>query len=101
MTATGPWFSARHSSTCFDLATSSSGFSRCNEKRPASVPVGLTLEEPVTCSWWGLPASGPDSSAHCEIECREIMKSVAIIQSCYIPWIGFFDLINRCDEYII
>ncbi|WP_161554421.1 WbqC family protein, partial [Escherichia coli] len=23
------------------------------------------------------------------------------IQSCYIPWKGFFDLLNRCDEYVI
>ncbi|MBX4925969.1 WbqC family protein [Rhizobium binae] len=29
------------------------------------------------------------------------MKRVAIIQSSYIPWRGFFDLISRCDEYII
>lgn len=29
------------------------------------------------------------------------MKRVAIIQSCYVPWIGFFDMIARCDEYII
>ncbi len=26
---------------------------------------------------------------------------VAIIQSSYVPWKGFFDLIGRCDEYII
>lgn len=26
---------------------------------------------------------------------------IAIIQSCYIPWKGFFDLIGRCDEYVI
>jgi hypothetical protein len=26
---------------------------------------------------------------------------VAIIQSCYIPWKGFFDLIGRCDEYVV
>ena len=26
---------------------------------------------------------------------------ICIIQSCYIPWKGFFDLIGRCDEYII
>jgi hypothetical protein len=32
---------------------------------------------------------------------REKVKRVAIIQSCYIPWLGFFDLISRCDEYII
>jgi hypothetical protein len=26
---------------------------------------------------------------------------IAIIQSCYVPWKGFFDLIGRCDIYII
>jgi hypothetical protein len=26
---------------------------------------------------------------------------ICIIQSCYIPWKGFFDLIGRCDEYIL
>jgi WbqC-like protein len=26
---------------------------------------------------------------------------ICVIQSCYIPWKGFFDLIGRCDEYII
>lgn len=25
---------------------------------------------------------------------------IAIIQSCYIPWKGFFDLIGRCDRYV-
>lgn len=29
------------------------------------------------------------------------MKTVAIIQSCYIPWKGYFDLINLADEFII
>lgn len=29
------------------------------------------------------------------------LKRVAIIQSCYVPWKGFFDLIGRCDEYIL
>lgn len=28
-------------------------------------------------------------------------KKIAIIQSAYIPWRGFFDLIGRCDEYVI
>jgi hypothetical protein len=27
--------------------------------------------------------------------------SICIIQSCYIPWKGFFDLIGRCDEYVV
>ena len=26
---------------------------------------------------------------------------IAIIQSCYVPWRGFFDLIGRCEQYII
>jgi hypothetical protein len=28
-------------------------------------------------------------------------KRIAIIQSCYIPWRGFFDFIGQVDEYII
>ena len=28
-------------------------------------------------------------------------KRIAIIQSCYIPWRGFFDFLDRVDEYII
>jgi hypothetical protein len=28
-------------------------------------------------------------------------KRIAIIQSCYVPWKGFFDLIGRCDEYVV
>ena len=26
---------------------------------------------------------------------------IAIIQSCYVPWRGFFDLIGRCDQYVM
>lgn len=26
---------------------------------------------------------------------------ICIIQSCYIPWKGFFDLIGRCDQYVL
>jgi len=26
---------------------------------------------------------------------------ICIIQSCYIPWKGFFDLVSRCDQYVI
>jgi len=29
------------------------------------------------------------------------MMRVAIVQSAYIPWKGFFDLIRRCDVYVI
>ena len=28
-------------------------------------------------------------------------KKVAILQSCYIPWKGFFDLMRRVDEFIL
>ncbi len=29
------------------------------------------------------------------------MKSLAVVQSNYIPWIGYFDLINTVDEFIL
>jgi hypothetical protein len=29
------------------------------------------------------------------------MKKVAIVQSNYIPWKGYFDLINLVDEFIL
>jgi hypothetical protein len=32
---------------------------------------------------------------------REVGKTIAIIQSCYIPWKGYFDLINLVDEFIL
>jgi hypothetical protein len=28
-------------------------------------------------------------------------KTVAIVQSNYIPWKGYFDLIRRCDEFVL
>jgi hypothetical protein len=28
-------------------------------------------------------------------------KTVAIVQSCYIPWKGYFDLINSVDEFVL
>ncbi len=28
-------------------------------------------------------------------------KTVAIVQSCYIPWKGYFDMINMVDEFIL
>jgi hypothetical protein len=30
-----------------------------------------------------------------------VSKTVAIVQSSYIPWKGYFDLISRCDEFIL
>lgn len=32
---------------------------------------------------------------------RVAPKTVAIVQSSYIPWKGYFDLINRVDEFIL
>jgi hypothetical protein len=32
---------------------------------------------------------------------RSTGKRVAIVQSCYIPWKGYFDLINGVDEFIL
>ena len=29
------------------------------------------------------------------------MKRVAIVQSNYIPWKGYFDLVRRCDEFVL
>jgi len=29
------------------------------------------------------------------------MKKVAILQSNYIPWKGYFDIINKVDEFIL
>lgn len=29
------------------------------------------------------------------------MKRVGMVQSSYIPWKGFFDLIDRCDEFLL
>jgi hypothetical protein len=29
------------------------------------------------------------------------VKTVAIVQSCYVPWKGYFDLINFADEFIL
>jgi WbqC-like protein family len=28
-------------------------------------------------------------------------QRISIVQSCYVPWKGFFDLIGQCDEYVI
>ena len=30
-----------------------------------------------------------------------LVKTVAIVQSCYIPWKGYFDLINLVDEFVL
>ncbi|MEA2942645.1 MAG: hypothetical protein QOD09_3174 [Bradyrhizobium sp.] len=28
-------------------------------------------------------------------------RRISIVQSCYVPWKGFFDLIGQCDEYVM
>jgi WbqC-like protein family len=30
-----------------------------------------------------------------------VAKTVAIVQSCYVPWKGYFDLINSVDEFVL
>jgi hypothetical protein len=30
-----------------------------------------------------------------------VSRTVAIVQSCYIPWKGYFDLIASCDQFIL
>jgi hypothetical protein len=32
---------------------------------------------------------------------QRLEKTVGIIQSCYIPWKGYFDLINLVDEFVL
>jgi hypothetical protein len=39
---------------------------------------------------------GPNLSAH-----PRKSRRVSIVQSNYVPWKGFFDLIGQCDEYVI
>ncbi len=29
------------------------------------------------------------------------MKSIAVLQSCYVPWKGYFDLIAQVDEFVL
>src|SRR3954447_25250294 len=28
-------------------------------------------------------------------------RRICVVQSCYVPWKGFFDLIGQCDEYVV
>jgi hypothetical protein len=44
---------------------------------------------------------GPLSTAGLEADAARSGKRVAIVQSCYIPWKGYFDLINLVDEFIL
>ena len=32
---------------------------------------------------------------------KRIMKKIAILQSNYIPWKGYFDMINMVDEFVL
>ena len=56
------------------------------EPRPTLVPLqGSDRDEPGT----NLPAHPPKP------------RRISIVQSNYVPWKGFFDLIGQCDEYVI
>jgi len=35
------------------------------------------------------------------LQCGAVDKTVAIVQSNYIPWIGYFDLIGAADEFVL
>ncbi len=47
------------------------------------------------------PAQQPSSLAKGPMAGTQTGKRVAIVQSNYIPWKGYFDLINRVDEFIL
>ncbi len=46
-------------------------------------------------------ASGSPQSVDAPAALTVTPKKVAILQSCYIPWKGFFDLVRRVDEFIL
>lgn len=45
------------------------------------------------------PSSRPSPTTSAPV--AEAPKRVAILQSCYIPWKGYFDLMNSVDEFIL
>jgi hypothetical protein len=49
----------------------------------------------------GQRGSSPSTRGGGESEPRDMQKAVAIVQSNYIPWKGYFDLINMVDEFIL
>jgi WbqC-like protein family len=51
---------------------------------------------PVSSQGAGRADYSPDAS-----EQIQTPRRVSIVQSCYVPWKGFFDLIGQCDEYVI
>ena len=48
----------------------------------------------------GQMARRPSLDMHVDAS-SDARKTVAIVQSCYIPWKGYFDLINLVDEFIL
>jgi hypothetical protein len=47
-----------------------------------------------------MPMTGPTREAAGAQKPRPAVKRVAVIQSNYIPWKGYFDIINSVDEFI-
>ena len=63
--------------------------------------IGRPFTKPEAC-----PSSSPGSrplrfARVCVLQWRAVDKTVAIVQSNYIPWIGYFDLINAADAFIL
>jgi hypothetical protein len=58
-------------------------------------------------SWWaGLCKQAPDAKERSVNELMEVQNDVerpvvAIVQSCYVPWRGFFDIIKKVDHFVI
>jgi hypothetical protein len=61
------------------------------------VPLGSDLRETSR------PAERPAGSQGDPegYDCRQMSKTVAILQSNYVPWKGYFDLIRAVDEFIL
>src|SRR5262245_43788975 len=55
--------------------------------------MGLLLWRPYVETPWRPGKRGPGAG--------QSHVRVAIIQSCYVPWKGFFDLVGQCDRYVI
>jgi hypothetical protein len=48
-----------------------------------------------------IPSFSKSKARHGRTEGMSMSKCVAIVQSNYIPWKGYFDLINSADEFIL
>jgi hypothetical protein len=68
----------------------SSGRVRARDREVEPNPALLSSQAPDR------DGHGPNPSEHLPRPGR-----ISIVQSCYVPWKGFFDLIGQCDEYVI